>query len=282
MGLDKIIGVLVLYKSSLEESITFKSLRESINAIEGNFTLVVYNNSPEFWNYDNANYDKITIFSVNDYLNSGVSKAYNVGFDYAKRFQKSYILLLDQDTNIPVSFFDSFYHMEKKYSKSNLGLYAPMIVNNYGLVSPALFFLHTSKKLKNIKEGENLLNGLAIINSGLIISTNLFELVGGYNEKIKLDFSDFYFIKKAMQFEKKIIIFNSLCKHSLSSEEKVSKEKALIRFNYYLEGAKQYQNSFSGILGLDSWIFLRSIKLGLKYKTIKFINSFIFHKRKDL
>ncbi|MEO8253410.1 MAG: hypothetical protein ABI554_03405 [Flavobacterium sp.] len=278
MELEKIIAVLVLYKSSLEESLTFKSLRESIDTLNGNLTILVYNNSPDYWSYEEFNYNNITIISVNDNSNSGVSKAYNVGFDFAKNNNKSYILLLDQDTKISNSFFTAFFKMEKKYSKLNLGLYAPMIMNDRGLVSPAQFFLHTSKKIENIKEGENPLKGLAVINSGLIIATPLFELVGGFNEKIKLDFSDFYFVKKALEFEQNIIVFNAKCNHSLSSEEQVSVKSALIRFDYYLEGAKEYNKSFSDIWGLNAWVFLRSIRLGLKYKTIKFTIKFLFPK----
>ena len=81
-----------------------------------------------------------------------------------------------------------------------------------------------------------------------------------------------------MKFEKNIIIFNADCKHSLSSEEDVSLKSALIRFDYYLEGAKYFRNSFSDVKGLQFWTLLRGLKLGLRYKTIKFITKVLFLK----
>lgn len=276
MGLEKIIAVIVLYKSTLEESSTFQSLLRSVDVDSSDLTLVLYNNSPDYWTYDFSTYKGLNIINVNDNLNSGVSTAYNVGFKYAKLNHKEYILLLDQDTELPVFYFDSFLKMEQKYKGGNLGLFAPKIVNDNGLVSPAKFFLHTSKKIDKISEGENPLKGLAVINSGLIISTVLFELTGGYNDKIKLDFSDFYFMRKVLKFEKNIIIFNAECKHSLSSEENISLKSALTRFDYYLEGAKYFRNSFSDVKGLSIWILLRSLKLGLKYKTMKFTTKVLF------
>jgi len=276
MVLEKIIAVIVLYKSTLEESSTFQSLLRNVAVSSSNLTLVVYNNSPDYWTYDFNIYKGLNIININDDLNSGVSTAYNVGFKYAKLNNKEYIVLLDQDTELPVSYFDSFFKIEQKYKAKNLGLFAPKIVNINGLVSPAKFFLHTTKKIDEILEGENPLEGLAVINSGLIISKGLFELTGGYNDKIKLDFSDFYFLRKVLKFEKNIIIFNAECKHSLSSEENVSLKSALTRFDYYLEGAKYFRNSFSDVKGLSLWIVLRSIKLGLKYKTVKFTTKVLF------
>lgn len=270
MNLEKIIAVLVLYNSTLEESKSFNTLLKAINSNREKLTLVVYNNSPLYWSYDNKSFLGLEIININDNSNSGVSKAYNTAYSHALKLEKEYILLLDQDTTLPVSFFESFLKSESIYRKKNLGIYSPLIMNDSELLSPANFFLFTSKKIKKISEGLHKLRGKAIINSGLIISTNLFQLVGGYNEKIKLDFSDFYFIKKVLKFEKNVVIFNSKCLHSLSSEEEVSCKSALNRFGYYLEGAKYYSKSFKLMYGLKLWVILRSLKLSLKYKTIEF------------
>ncbi|HEY6142134.1 MAG TPA: hypothetical protein VIV55_01720 [Flavobacterium sp.] len=273
MNIEKIIAVIVLYKSNLEESLSFTSLLKTIREKDHKITLLVYNNSPDYWSYAGEVFDGISIINVNDSLNSGVSKAYNVAFTYAEKLDKSHVLLLDQDTKISDSFFLDFLSSYETSKNINLGFYCPMIMNKQGLISPANFFLFTTRKISDLNEGTYPLKGLAIINSGLIISTKLFQLVGGYNEKIKLDFSDFYFIKKVLQFEKNVVVFNSKCFHLLSSEEEVSFESALKRFDYYLEGAKYYNASFKGMYGLNLWIILRSLKISLKYKTTEFITK---------
>jgi rhamnosyltransferase len=273
MNLEKIIAVLVLYNSNLEESESFKTLLKAISLNKEKLTLLVYNNSPSYWSYIGDVFLGLEIIYVNDNLNSGVSKAYNTAFEYAVKIKKEYILLLDQDTSLPISFFTSFFESEKKYHKKNIGIYSPFIMNKNKILSPSHFFLFSSKKIKKIEPGVHGLRGKAIINSGLIIATTLFQKVGGYNEKIKLDFSDFYFVRKVLKHQRSIVLFNSRCFHSLSSEDEMSCQSALNRFDYYLEGAKNYDNSFKEVHGLKIWVFLRSVKMSLKYRKIKFITK---------
>jgi rhamnosyltransferase len=269
MDLGKVVAVIVLYKSNLKESETFRTLLKAIEGFNSSLTVLIYNNSPEYWHYEGQNFIGLDIIYLNDSLNSGVSKAYNTGFAYAKKMGKEFIFLLDQDTTLDPSLLRVFFAAEQKYKNSDNGLYCPMMVNENGLLSPAKSFLFTSRKMETISIGEHSIKGLAVINSGLIISTTLFELVGGYNEKIKLDFSDFDFLKRSRKFSG-IIVLDVKCRHLLSGEEEMSKEKALYRFVYYLEGAKYYHKSFIGAIGLVVWIFLRGFKLDFKYKTTNF------------
>ena len=270
MNLENIIAVIVLYRSSLSKSESFKSLLKSIKKYNSELTLLVYNNSPEYWNYNQEQYPGLNMIYVEDAINSGVSKAYNTGFAYSKKSGKDFILLLDQDTLLPKQFFDFFFDYEQKYRNANIQLFCPMIINKNKLLSPANFFLFSSKKMDFISSGVHPLKGLAVINSGLVISTELFKQVGGYNEKIKLDFSDFDFLKRCRRFTDKIIVLDVQCGHELSGESEVSIQSALTRFDYYLDGAIYYKKSFVAGIGLRIWIFLRSIKLDIRYKTFSF------------
>ncbi|MBD1392322.1 glycosyltransferase [Mucilaginibacter glaciei] len=269
MDLKKIIAVIVLYKSSLEESVCFQSLLKSVDSFNSQLLLVVYNNSPDYWQYGNDSYKGVTITYLEDHKNSGVSKAYNTAFDYGIGQNKEYILLLDQDTQLEKLFFNVFFDYESKFNK-DAGLYCPMICNDFGLLSPAKFFLYSSQKLSSIEPGVHSLEPLAIINSGLIISTKLYQLNGGYNEKIKLDFSDFDFLRRVLTFTKLVVVLDVKCKHELSGESKMPLASALNRFDYYLEGALYYKKTLLDAIGLSMWIMLRSVKLGVKYKTAKF------------
>lgn len=275
MQVEKIIAVLVLYKTTLNESASFKTLLNSIQNSGLSLKLVVYNNSPGYWKYGQEKFDGLEIIYIEDHLNSGVSRAYNVGLNYAVKYQKEYILLLDQDTHLHEAFFESFFEAEEKYLDSGAGLFCPMMMNVDELLSPAKFFLFTSRKLGSISPGLHDLEGLAIINSGLLISTQLFGTVGGYNENIELDFSDFDFLKRSLNFTNKIIILNIECQHTLSSEGEVSKQSALNRFGYYLKGARHYNKTYPDAVGLAIWVFLRAVKLNVKYKTTNFTTKII-------
>ena len=150
-----------------------------------------------------------------------------------------------------------------------------MMMNKNELLSPAKFFIYTSKKLPYITPGIQPLKGLSVINSGLIISTTLFDLVGGYNERIRLDFSDFDFLKRSLKFTKNIVVLNVKCQHDLSAENDVLINSALARFDNYLDGAMHFEKSFITSIGLNIWILLRSVKLDIKYKTINFTKKTI-------
>lgn len=275
--MEKLIVVIVLYKCSLDDSESFKSLILAASCFETKLALVVYNNSPNYWNYTQKQYDKLNIIYVADEHNSGLGKAYNVGFGFAKKMLKESILLLDQDTTLPNLFFGSYLASQSKYKDENVDLFCPLIYNQNGLLSPAKSFIFSSKKLAFIAEGIHSFKELSIINSGLIISTQLFEKVGGYNEKIKLDFSDFDFLKRCLKYSNKIIVFKAVCYHSLSSENNSTKSDAVDRFSYYAEGAKFFQKSKIEAVFLSFWVFFRALKLNYKYKTLDFTKRLFFH-----
>jgi rhamnosyltransferase len=282
MNLEKIIAVIVLYKCSLQESVTFNTLLDAVALSDGKLTVLVYNNSPDYWQHDEKEYNQVEIIYVADSNNSGVSKAYNVAFSYALKFEKKFLLLLDQDTSIASNLFTSFFNSFKRYAPFDISIFCPQIENIDGLLSPARFFLYTSKKLKKVEPGLHTLKGLAIINSGLFIFVPFFKRVGGYNERIKLDFSDFDFLRRSLKFSQQIVVLDSKCKHSLSTDEKGSINSALSRFDYYLEGALHYEKTCIDAAGLYSWIFVRSLKLNLRYQTLKFsmkVLSLIFNKK---
>jgi len=280
MNLHKILAVIVLYKSTLEESKSFKTLLASVESERSVLKVLIYNNSPEYWQYEGEKFAGLEMISINDHYNSGVSKAYNAAYSHAKDLGKEYILLLDQDTKISAIYLNTFCNAQERYESE---LYCPMIMNGSQLISPAKFYLYTTKKIEFIDAGIQPLKGLAIINSGLIISVKLFGLAGGYNECIKLDFSDFDFLKRSRKYTNHIVVLNAKCQHSLSSEVESSLVSALHRFTYYLQGAWHYNKSFFDAMGLMLWIFLRSFKLNLKYKSMAFtlgIFQFILKKHK--
>jgi rhamnosyltransferase len=280
MNLNKFIAVIVLYHCTLEESLTFQALMDAVScgspepAIplhSSKLAVLVYNNSPAYWNYEGQAYEGIEIIYVSDPVNSGVSKAYNEAYNYACRVGKEFLLLLDQDTRVSKDLFAAFFDAHSRNSLTNIGVYCPMVRNNTSLVSPAKFIFYRSREIHNLKPGVHSLQGLAIINSGLIIYVSFFGRVGGYNEKIKLDFSDFDFLRRSLRFSKQVIVLDTTFHHSLSRDENIDVEKALARFNAYLEGALHfYKYSYLDRIGLYSWVFMRSLKMNFRYQTFKF------------
>ena len=279
-NIKTILGIIVLYKTKLEESETFKSLRNSLDSCnyKNELTLLIFNNSPEYWEYKGENYKGIEIIYHHDSSNPGVSKAYNLGYKHAEKMNKDYVLTLDQDTVLNKSFFKNFFYAEKKYKDKNINIFCSRMKYGEKLVSPSIFsFFLKNRAMKGIEEGLHQLKGLAVINSGLFVSVKLVKKIGGYNEKIKLDFSDFDFLKRAEKYVNEIVVLDNNCGHMLSGEEKLPRDKVLTRFSFYIEGAKYYNKTFFQSIGVFIWVFLRSIKLGITHNTFDF--TFLFFRK---
>src|SRR5215469_5493045 len=108
--LDDVLCVIVLYKCDLKNSVSFNSILKAAKGSKGTLKLLLYNNSPEI-NIDTSAYEqeKINVSLINDYTNSGVSTAYNFAHSMAKEEGKKWLLLLDQDTQLPPDFFSVFF-----------------------------------------------------------------------------------------------------------------------------------------------------------------------------
>jgi GT2 family glycosyltransferase len=272
---DQFLVVIVLFKSSLEESDTFKTLVKCINQDGAGLVLFVYNNSPAYWSYDrNITYPDIDIIYVEDYSNPGVSAAYNAAHLQAEKMNKQFLLLLDQDTKLPLNFFSAFLRSFGKPENLNEDIYCPIIMDGKGILSPAKFkYLFTIEHFDHLKPGSYPLKNLAIINSGMFVSRRLLSAVGGYNPLIKLDFSDFDFLKRSQQHVNSVVIFDAVCEHHLSSQAAVPVETALKRFEYYLEGAKHYKKTGFEVVSIPAWALLRAFKLAMRYRNIGFLTK---------
>ena len=274
---EQTLITLVLYNCNLENSDAYKSL------IEGNkdkkLNILIYNNSPAV-KIENSLITNHHVKIIHDYSNPGVSKAYNSGAKRAKEQKLTWILLVDQDTIFPKHFFKETEEYISQFPEEKL--FAPILNSNNSYLSPCYFKYHRGKISKNVTIGLNNFKNKSLLNSGLLIDVNTFLELGGYNEKIKLDFSDFYFITKFQKKHKTFILTKAKCEHNLSYTE-LDLEKQLIRFKFYFEGALEYGKSFNKLLKILILIILRTLLLSIRHKTFRYfliLKNYGLHKIK--
>ncbi len=277
--LDDIIVIIVLYHSTLEESKTFESLRNAAEAGGYNLNLVVYNNSPQVNITDHIDQynDWFKIIVINDFENSGVGKAYNEGYKIACDLNKNWLLLLDQDTNLPVNCLDAYRLAINQYPGESL--FAPvMLTPDDKIISPGNFKWMKGYYAKKVDYGINYLKGHSLINSGLCISVDAFLKNGGYNNLIKLDYSDHDFIYR---FKKNVsgsyVVVKLKIIHHLSTHTRNSISIDKNRFTYYLDGANHFSCSFGNKILLRTIVFLRSTKLSIEHRDLYFIKKYFTH-----
>jgi GT2 family glycosyltransferase len=266
--LDKILFSVVLYNKSISDLPLLKSLAGSGAKID----LFVYDNSrlaQKVPGLQNAN-----IYYEHDEKNSGVSRAYNQAYKKAKALNKSLLLVLDQDSAFEIGFLHAYMQMYRKYGQAYL--YAPIVTNpsSTKIYSPALLrhFVGKTRDAEQFTYEETYsLNGKSVINSGLMIPLRIFEEIGGYNEALKLDFSDVYFIEKYKNTHPKIVLVNIRLKHSISGDEAKDFDKEHHRFKHYCSASRELERSLKTRV---LWSPLRrALRLTQKYKSLKFIKT---------
>lgn len=264
-------AVLVLYKISLESSVTFQTLNRSLLHANLRITLLVYDNSPVKGDYlPIFEIDNITVYYVSDISNSGLSNAYNMAFKMATNLNKKYLLLLDQDSCFPLEYCKILLDSVIKFNNENL--FVPLLVEEDKILSPCRFYLFKGFTWYPKENGIVKIAGKSLFNSGICIRLSAYSLTGGYSEMIPLDFSDHYFISQyKKRFSTFVLLPIKVC-HSLSSFI-MDKEKQLARFISYCNGTRMYTkfNNGSGFYYLLFWNSIRAIKLSFLFKDCTFI-----------
>ena len=267
---ESLLVIIVVYKSALENCESFQSVL-AVSEEFPNLNLFIYDNSPT--SQEIKNYESLTINYFHDDKNSGVSKAYNVGVEYAYKGQKEWVLLLDQDTSLP-DFILKKYN-EAVDSNSNINLFAPILkLKNGRIFSPSRYRFKRGFFIDNIKFGTHTLFEYAPVNSGMMIKIAAFQKVGGYNEKVKLDFADFQFVERFRKTYSEFFVLDVVCEQDFSDDNN-SYVSQNIRFKYYCEGAKNIEGkSIWDWLQYNMVTFIRAVRLTLRYGKPSFIGSY--------
>lgn len=265
--LDEILAVLVLYKTPLDSADTFISLTASLKANNSSLDLFVYDNSPtaSLVPYSNQNW-KISYH--HDPLNHGVSKAYNEGFTIAKQRGKKWMLLLDQDTIFTENSIPSYFRGVTECPSENC--FVPQLIDANGIISPFKFRLGNGFRINSVSKGIYSLNKLQFVNCGMIVRLDAFEETKGYNEKLKLDFSDLAFIGRLKRNHSQFVVLDLIGKHLLSGSIKKTLKEDLERFRIYCDAAIEFKKTEMNNLNLSFCIVPHALKLCSKHRSIIF------------
>lgn len=238
----KILIVVVLYKTDLNDSTTFKSLQQSRikedQAID--FRFFIWDNAPR-----PSNLPDFTSHHIVEYLstdeNSGISKAYNTAAKYAKEHDYDWLLLADQDTFFPEHILNTYCEAIRDFPDVKLFLPKVKISSNDNMyMSPVKKNHYFTKLSPRVPVG--IINPIdyGIINSGIMVHTQAFLNVGGYDEKVWLDFSDFQFIERFSKPYDKACVIDEACIQSFSYEVSDTAQK-ITRFKIFCKSVKHFK-----------------------------------------
>jgi rhamnosyltransferase len=273
---SNILPIIVLYKQSFTNAESIIMLDRLLTTESRSLDLFIYDNSPLPQYEPSFKYNSFNVTYIHDPANSGVSKAYNCGTAYAKKLGLEWILLLDQDTIFPDGFLKIYENAILQQYECKI--FAPILKTQFGQnLSPCLYYHKRGYWMTEVVPGKMNVQKYSPVNSGMLINVNTFLEIGGYNERVKLDFADFQFIER---FQKKHSYFYVLplqCIQDFSGFEK-NLPKLKHRFAFFCQGARNAdRHNFA-----DRWWYLvavvrRMLGLIIRMRSLSFLTIFIIN-----
>ncbi|MFT6165734.1 MAG: GT2 family glycosyltransferase [Vicingaceae bacterium] len=257
-----IAAVVVLYNEEIESSKTYNSLLKN-----SQFPVFVYDNS----SLKQKTKGKEGFTIVFDTSNPGVSKAYNQAWKWAEQNKYTHLLLLDSDSTFPENSESKYIEAVNNYPEK---IIIPSMISNKRKISPFYFKFGKSHYGDNISFGKIQLGKIVAINSGLVVPVNAFRKTGGYNEKLPLDWSDVFFIRKASAVNVEAFHIPLEVGHGLSEHTVNSLKSTHFRFKTQLKGISLVALSALEKYQMYFWMALKSIKLSIRYRSFWFLANF--------
>ena len=266
--LKETLVIMVVYRCPPEKSPSWNSLVQEAANQKATIDLLVYDNSPEPQHFPTIPFIKMHYRHNSD--NPGVSKAYNEGCVLAREEKKRWLLLLDQDTSFAEGWLQTYF--QNTVEEPPALIKAPILLWESVIISPFRYWLSKGVPTSRVEPGDYSLDRYFAINSGLLIDREVFESVGGYDESIPLDFSDFAFMCKLKKNKYRFGVIDLHGRHELSSIHEQDEDAAKQRFKLYALGSKRLtsytrQSFFHFLLGGG-----RAIRLGIRYRSLHFIS----------
>jgi len=224
MSKIKLLAVIVIYNSIYTKSHTYKSLL-NLNGISNfELTCLVYDNS-EICDIKKANSamdcgnTSVIYYLAND--NGGTQAAYLKALDVCRALKVDWVLLLDQDTTLPVNYLEQLY---EKIQASNYSILlpnviclgrmiSPSIINHFGSITPY------KKNRSNLNISYHRITGIA---SGMLIKPSVLLSLQIEKSCLWLDYLDHWMLFRASQLGYKVVVLNIELSHDLSISNPVT------------------------------------------------------------
>lgn len=255
--------LVVLYKMSLLESPTIQTIVDYFsrkdNSCNNQFELIIWDNSPISGEQQLAALQHLLSLKISfkhTPENRSLSQIYNEVA--SKLAEDKYLTLLDQDTELPSTYFEEL----KMAQRDKWPLILPKVECQGLLVSPGKRFFARGIRLKEISSGMINSKNLLAINSGMSVLGKVFRVIK-YDERLRFYGTDVYFMKKFENYFDHAFILNATLSHSLAEMDEKSND-------WHIAHAQEKQKTFALIFseGLAEMFFLQIylVLIRLKYK----------------
>jgi len=192
-GNCKLCAVITSYNPSVNFEQTLAQISKQVDKI-----VIVDNNSEErikdsFHTFS----DDSKIHIIFNSTNCGVATALNQGILWAKENAYNWLLLLDQDSGLPDNFVEDLFRIYQQ----------AIFKEQIAIIGPKYFDIESSKHQKQAgAENNNTFDEVKhLITSGSLISMEVFNKIGMFQDELFIDFVDIEFCLRARRNGYKII-----------------------------------------------------------------------------
>ena len=250
--------VLVIYNKNIKDSISYKMLQKQ------QIPVIVCDNSTTFEKNEQIVKDDQNVYlSMNG--NQGLSKAYNRALDWMFHQEIStddYIVLFDDDTEIPDDFFTK---MENVISQNHPDILLPVVKDDVGILSPCRIQNGKVSRLSDIDDSSY--DQITAINTGMTIRLSLFKDYR-YDEHFFLDYIDHHFLSDMKKKRVSIEVVDTFIQQQLSIWSDDS-QKAFDRLILFKKDIFHFYKDDTITAHYILW--KRKIRYMLKYKKISIL-----------
>lgn len=206
----KITLCMVAYSQKFNETRAFHSLTKLSEKILENLDIIIFDNGKVDYSQAKVDFFKHFNYIYNESEERGTRIAYQKSLELSKN---EWILLLDDDTKLTEDYLQSVFDKIRNNKEKQVVAYCPMIFDQAVQISPTasdtLAMLNYPKKAGQYSD-------ITGISSGLIISSEFLQQIGGFNEEFPLDYLDHWLFYKIAKEKKLVEVINSSISHQLS------------------------------------------------------------------
>ncbi len=263
-----ILALIVVYGMNPDRSTSLQTLLSNTSPGD-NLTILVWDNSPSP-SMDAARFMANGMQYISTPENLGLSTIYNRVIK-GHLADNSYLLLLDQDSELPTNFLNEC--VTAIEAEPDIDLFLPMVRANGAWRSPLTYILGWGRNWSSPRKGRIPSRGVCAINSGMLISAHY--LLGdfpGYDERLRFYGTDTQFMLEYMKRRPELAVLDTTIEHDLSFFS-ASREAQILKFQE-MRKAYSYIYEKQPLLektGMRAVMSLVSLIYALRYRAPKLL-----------
>lgn len=263
----RILAVVVLYRETPQGSRAAQALASCLSAdpaLASAFSPLLYDNSPQPAEEDAAQLPVANEY-VHDARNAGLPAAYNYALARAVEQGCSWLLLLDQDTEITHAYLAEARALTAGHaSEERISAFAPKLESVKGIKSPTLDFLEwlrrqmqfprrrplfVSRETYGVQEEQ-----ISAFNSASILRVSTLRKIGGFPKEFWLDFLDVAVFHALHRAGGRVFVMEATLQHDLSLDARgfYDRENAFDRHRNFLNAMVRFVQEYGR--ARDRWL----------------------------